>query len=436
MKLNTKPNTVAQRTHEGAPADRMTAEQALRRSVLSCLLWEREFYESGQSIADRIETLAATVPAPVVMALAVEARSVFNLRHAPLLLLLSLVKRGGAGVAKTIADTIQRPDEITELLAIYWRNGKKPVPAQMKKGLALAFGKFNEYSLAKYNRDGAVKLRDAMFLAHPKPANLEQELLFAAVAAGTLAIPDTWETALSGGANKRETFTRLISEGKLGYLALLRNLRNMAEAGVGRALVNNAILARKGGAERVLPFRYVAAARAAAQFEPALDVAMQAAVAALEPLAGRTFILCDVSGSMYVPLTAKSDMKRSDAAAALAVIVPSRDARVFTFSSNIVEVPRRAGMGGIDAIHRSQGHNSTDLHKAITTLNGIMRPEDRLIVISDEQANALAPKPVAGRAYMINVASYKNGVSYRDGWVHLDGFSEGVLRYIAEIERG
>jgi hypothetical protein len=41
---------------------------------------------------------------------------------------------------------------------------------------------------------------------------------------------------------------------------------------------------------------------------------------------------------------------------------------------------------------------------------------------------------MARRAYMINVASYRNGVGY-GRWVHLDGFSEQVLRYIAEYER-
>ena len=48
--------------------------------------------------------------------------------------------------------------------------------------------------------------------------------------AGELAVPDTWEVALSSGANKREAWERLLREQKLGALALLRNLRNMREA--------------------------------------------------------------------------------------------------------------------------------------------------------------------------------------------------------------
>ncbi|MFX6819365.1 hypothetical protein ABTH35_20580, partial [Acinetobacter baumannii] len=77
---------------------------------------------------DRISALATEVSPDAVAALAVEAREVFNLRHAPLLLLVALT-RTGAGtslVADTIERVIQRADELTEFLAIYWRNGKRP----------------------------------------------------------------------------------------------------------------------------------------------------------------------------------------------------------------------------------------------------------------------------------------------------------------------
>jgi hypothetical protein len=56
-------------------------------------------------------------------------------------------------------------------------------------------------------------------------------------------------------------------------------------------------------------------------------------------------------------------------------------------------------------------------------------------VITDEQSHDAVPDPVAPLAYMINVASYRNGVGY-GRWVHIDGFSEQVLRFIAEYEAG
>ena len=422
------------RTHEGAPAVRvLTDEQRLRRAVLSCMLWENEFYEDGETIAARIHALALTVSPEVVAKLAIEARTAMNLRHAPLLLLCALVKTGAGKeklVANTIASVIQRADELSEFVAVYWRNGKRPLSAQMKKGLAQAFGKFDAYELAKYDRPGPVRLRDVLFLVHAKPKAAEQAETWRKLAEKELDSPDTWEVALSAGADKRETFERLLKSGKLGYLALLRNLRNMAEADVNPALVKKA-LANRNGAKRVLPFRFVAAARAAPMFDRQIDKALQAAIADQADLKGLTIVLIDVSGSMDASLSRRSDLRRADAAAALASVI-NGDKRVFTFSTDVVEVPARRGLAGIDAILNSQVHGGTLLGKAVTHVNGIAH--DRLIVITDEQSHDAVPDPKARRAYLINVASNRNGVGYGK-WVHLDGFSEQVLRYIAEYER-
>lgn len=91
MKLNVLKLTVDKLlsrpvTHEGAPAAVLTPEQSLRRSVLACMLWEDEFYESGQTIATRIRALVPQVEPARVAALAIEARTSMKLRHAPLLL--------------------------------------------------------------------------------------------------------------------------------------------------------------------------------------------------------------------------------------------------------------------------------------------------------------------------------------------------------------
>jgi hypothetical protein len=431
MRLNVTSNYDLQYTHEGAKAKRVTPEQALRRSVLSCLLWEKTFYEDGKDIADRILENAAKVDKETVSALAIEARNVHGLRHAPLMLLLDLIRRGGPGTAETIKNTLRRADEMAELVALYWKDGKKPLSKQMKLGLACAFGKFSEYQLAKYDRDGPVKLRDVLFMTHPKPKDAEQEALFKRVADRELATPDTWETSLSAGCDKRETFERMIREGKLGYLALLRNLRNMMDAGCDRGLVSDAIIARKG-AELVFPFRYVAAARACPQLEPVIDQALCEAIASAPRLSGTTAVLVDVSGSMfYDKVSAKSDMTRADAAAALASVI-NGDLRVFTFSNQIVEVPARRGMAGVDAVINSQPHGRTYLGAAVTAINNEI-PCDRLIVITDEQSHDRVPDPVSKKAYMINVAGYKNGVGY-GRWTHIDGFSESVIRFIAEVE--
>lgn len=415
-------------THGGQPAyPHLKPIQELRRSVLACMLWENGYYESGVSVADRIVDLATQVAPRELADLAIEARTVHNLRHVSLLLLCALAKRGGRIVGDTIMQVVSRADEPAELLSLYWKDGKRPISKQMKLGLARALRKFNAYQLAKYNRDSAIKLRDVLFLVHAKPKDDAQAEVWKQLIAGTLPIPDTWEVALSSGADKRATWERLIREGQLGYLALLRNLRNMTAVGVDANLIRDAIVARKGGAEKVLPFRYVAAARACPQMEPALDQALCEAIAELTPLAGRTLVLVDVSGSMDAPLSAKSDMKRIDAAAALASLIHG-DLRVFSFSQSLVEVPPRRGMAGVDAVISSQLHGGTALAGAVAAVNAL--PHDRLIVITDEQAtDGGVPDPVAKRAYMVNVASNKNGVGYGK-WTHLDGFSEGILRWI------
>lgn len=432
MRTNTRRNAVTPRTHGGAPARRINNYATLRRSVLACLLWEKEFYEDGVSIANRILKLASTCTRQQVAELAVEARTVHGLRHVPLLLLLDLIRRGGTGVADAIYNTITRADEITELVSLYWSGGRRPLSKQMKLGLGRALGKFSEYQLAKYDRNNsAVRLRDVLFLCHPKPEGREQTALFKRLADDELRTPDTWEVALSAGADKRTTFTRMLREGTLGYMALLRNLRNMQEAGVDEQLIRDAIEARRGS-RYVLPFRYIAAARAAPRFERSIDRALIASIGEAGRFDGRTIVLVDVSGSMQRQLSARSDLTRMDAACALGSVIDG-DVRVFSFSEHIVEVPHRLGMSGVDAIRRSQRHWSTNLRGALTYINRI--PHDRLIVITDEQATGgKVIAPAAKNAYMINVASYRNGVGYGNGWTHIDGFSEAVLKYIREIE--
>lgn len=421
------------RTHGGSPAfPHLTAEQRLRRAVMSCLLWEDQFYVDGKTIAESIQEAASAVSPAILAQTAIDARNVSNLRHVPLLLMVELAKRGGPLVSKSLPQVIQRADELSEFLSLYWAKGKTPISKQVKKGLSDAFRKFDAYQLAKYDRAKAIRLRDVLFLIHAKPKDDQQAANWKALVDGTLPAPDTWEVGLSTGGDKRETFERLLRENNLGYLALLRNLRGMTEVGVDEGLIREALLARKG-ANKVLPFRYVAAARACPRLEPMIDQALSEAISELPAFPGKTAILVDVSGSMNEALSSKSDLKRMDAAAALASLIHG-DVRMFSFSQKVVEVPPRRGMAGVDAIIRSQAHGGTALAAAVQTINTQV-PHDRLIVITDEQAtDGRVPDPVCKNAYMVNVASYKNGVGYGK-WKHIDGFSEGILKWIHEAER-
>ncbi len=422
------------RTHEGAAAGNISPELQLRRSVLACLLWESQFYEDGVEIAGRIAELVPKVAAQKVAALAVEGRERMKLRHAPLLLVREMArhKTHRALVSETLARIIQRADELAEFVAIYWKDGRVPLSGQVKKGLAAAFPKFDEYQLAKYDRGRPIKLRDVLFLCHAKPRDQAQAEVWKKLVSGSLATPDTWEVALSSGADKREAWERLLREQKLGALALLRNLRNMREAGVDESLVLSALGSMS--TIRVLPFRFLAAARYAPQWEEALEQAMLKCVAETEKLPGKTIVLVDVSGSMTAPLSRRSEMQRTDAAYGLAVLLReiAEEVAVYSFSDNLVGVPARRGFALRDAIDVSQRHNSTQLGNAVEKLN---RNEkcDRLIVITDEQAHDRVPRP-SGNGYLINVASYKNAIGYGK-WMHIDGWSEAVIEYIRALER-
>jgi len=419
-------------THEGAPARAIIPKLALRRSVLACLLWESQFYEDGVEIAGRIQELVPRVAASDVAALAVEAREKMKLRHAPLLLVREMARHKAhrAEVAETLARVIQRADELAEFVALYWKDGRTPLSAQVKKGLAWAFTKFDEYALAKYNRAQPVKLRDVLFLCHAKPRDEAQGEVWKRLVRGELATPDTWEVALSSGADKRAAWERLIRERKLGGLALLRNLRNMKQAGVSEELVLGAL--RSMSAARVLPFRFIAAARHVPHWEEALEAAMLASVRSEEKLPGKTVLLVDVSGSMTAPLSRRSEMLRTDAAYGLAILLRevAESVSVYSFSDSLAAVPPRRGFALRDAIDRSQRHNATYLGAALARLE---EGYDRLIVVTDEQAHDSIPSP-KGRGIMINVASFKNGVGY-GACTHIDGWSESVVEYVRALEQ-
>lgn len=433
MKTNVKQVSDL-KTHEGAPAKRINAEQQLKRSVLACMLWENTFYENGISVAERIRDLVKEVPPEFAANLAVEARAKFKLRHAPLWIVreMSRLPKHKSFVASTLERVIQRADELAEFVSLYWLEGKQPLSNQVKKGLAAAFQKFDAYQLAKYNRNETVKLRDVLFLCHAKPKDKEQESTWKQLVDNTLPIPGTWENRLSAGEDKKTVWESMLKEHELGALALLRNLRNMHQEGVGETLVFAALENMK--VERVLPFRFISAAKYAPQWESHIEKAMLKCLAGQEKLSGKTVLLIDVSGSMDWEISSKSELKRYDVANGLAILARElcEQVAVYSFSRNLVRVPDRRGFALRDAIATSQEHGATYLGGAVWKINEIEN-YDRLIVLTDEQSHDAVPNPKQ-KGYVINVAAEKNGVGY-GAWNHIDGWSEAVFDYIQESEK-
>lgn len=451
MRINTHTH-YSIKTHEGAKSSYIPPKAKLERLVMSCMLWEDTFYVDGETISNQIVETCKHVTGDFIVELAQKVHSEGKLRHIPLFLIVQALKKK-AKCATVIADVCNRPDQMTELLALYWKEGKKPIPAQLKKGLGYAFKRFDEYQLAKYNRPGIIKLRDILRLIHPKPMHRDQEKLWHRLMNDELKTPDTWETNLSAGADKKETFSRLLSERKMGSLAVLRNVRNMYDAGVDKQSVKYALLSNS---RKLLPFQFIAAARACPQWEDIIDESLQKMSFEQFPdnANQKTVIFVDVSYSMQDKLSKKGITTRMDAATGLSIILreATQDPEFYSFSNELRLVPSRHGMALGEALVKSQSNSSTNLLGALTQyVHANMGKEQpyRVIVITDEQispntsgayfrtqANRLdvISKFPGAFKYIINVGTYENGIKNGGSWHVINGFSENVIDYIREYE--
>lgn len=425
----------------------------LRRAVLTNLLWEDVAYMDGASVANEIRRLIPLCNPEDVYTLAIEARHTQKLRHTPLFLASEMCKYEGTKtyVSKLLPEIITRADMLTDFLALYWNKKKHPIAAQAKKGLAAAFHNFNEYKFAKYDRDSAIKLRDVMFLCRPKPQNEREEQLFKKIADRTLATPDTWEVALSTGKDKKETWTRLINEGKIGGLAMLRNISNMKKADVDRKVIVKGLETLKSS--MLLPMNFLQAARMNHEFEREIEDAMLASYAKLPKLKGRTLFIVDVSGSMIDIMSRKSFLTRLDAAKAMAMLAANQcedyelvctagyDSRKIQASEHI-KYPKK-GFGiftQIDECAKKLGHGGIFTRQCLDWCKENIRGNfDRIIIFSDSQdcdwANKRIPSPYGKFNYICDVSSETRGINYRGIWdAEISGFSENFLTFIGAYE--
>ena len=251
--VNIKASVSANEDRELSPFEQ------LERTVNSCLLWEDNFYEDGISASDRITGLMDKVTKDEAEKLVRQSKFDNKLRHTPLILLCCMAKNKQL-TKELVADVITRVDDMSELLSLYWKDGKKPLPKQMVKGIQIAFSKFDEYQFGKYKGDNKeIKLRDVIRIARPKPENDEQSELWKKIVSRTLATPDTWEVELSKSNDKKASWERLLKENRLGALAMLRNVRNMVNSGVLASDITIGL--SEANMSKVLPFQIMACAR-------------------------------------------------------------------------------------------------------------------------------------------------------------------------------
>ncbi len=479
--------------HEGANAFRLTPEMELYTAVVTAGL-NNNAYETADDRILRIRKLIAQNDPEYVAKLAVYARSDMYLRSVPLVLAVEMAKQlsGNGVVAKTVAGVVKRADEITELLAYYQlcngRTGTKKLnklSKQIQKGLAVAFNRFDEYQFAKYNRAGSVKLRDALFLVHPKAKDEARQELFNKIASDKLSVPYTWETELSAlgqvsfdseSARKEAVRTKweeLIDSGNLGYMAMLRNLRNMlmSEVSVGHIKKVCLILADKGAVKRSkqLPFRFLSAYREVKNLPSAyagmvMNAIEDAVLRSAENISGfnedtKVLIACDVSGSMQQKaVSPKSTVLLFDVGLMLGMLMQSRSKLVvsgmFGDTWKIMNMPSKSVLANVQEYYKREGEvgYATNGHKVIDNLISHKMVMDKILLFTDCQLwdnnhggaslqrswsvyKKMAP---LAKLYLFDLAGYGNTpVSMLEKDVYIiAGWSDKVFDMLHAIENG
>lgn len=438
-------NPTAIMNHEGSLSFKTNDELELYRLASTCFL-EDKFYETAKDQMVRIKSLVSKTDRSFVLSLANYCRNFLNLRSiSVLLLVLAAMKQDNPKepkgiVTKYVSKIVKRADEITEVFSCYLglNGGKKHnFPNSLKNGLALALNNFDEYSLGKYKQGTkSVKLKDIVKLVRPKPKDENQSSLFKKVVNDTLDVPDTWETYISKNGSNKENWEHIAP--KMGFMAMLRNLRNFTTHGAVSAVdlaVSNLTDAKEVSRSRQLPFRFVTAEREVSdnRLKDALRTALNLSVSNMTKLHGKTAIFVDLSGSMRSRLSRNSTMNCREIASLLAAMTRSicDDVIVIAYGDRAEEIfisehdSILTNKQRIDAVNVG---NSTHAYKAVQILKDGNTQVDRIVVLSDEQSY-FEYQSGAETSFAYQWKTYKNSLQNKNAQlftINLNGYT-GVM---------
>ncbi|WP_431887544.1 TROVE domain-containing protein [Nocardiopsis alba] len=496
----TGEHTPSGRTHEGAPGFAHDTKSELFLLAVANMVGENTFYESAGERDGRFRNLVhqvAVTDPEWLTGMIGWLRNEANMRTASVVAALegakARVDAGAHGHSRQMVDTaLRRADEPGEALA-YWtsRYGRR-LPKPVKRGIADAAARlYDERSMLKY--DTATKgyrFSDVLNLVHASPAAdrpwqgalfvhaherrhdrgtvpdpdvlpvLARNAVFAErveTDPSLLLAPDelkaaglTWESALSlagGRVDKARLWEALIPS--MGYMALLRNLRNFDRAGVSDEVAER-VAARLSDPEQVarsrqLPMRFLSAYRAAPSLRwgHALEKALKASLGNVPELGGRTLVLVDRSGSMQGRLSARSDLNRADAAAIFGSALAMRcaDADLVEFGTGSAPVTLDRGDSLLRVIERFRWMGGTNTARAVREH---FRGHDRVVIVTDEQAHhsrgggPTEQVPESVPVYTWNLAGYRygHGPSGVGGRYTFGGLGDAAFRMIPLLERG
>lgn len=448
-----KAGSLTQRTGNGAPAFSRDAKSDLFLLAVTNFVGENTSYESGQNRDTRFEQLVHQVTAedPAWMQGFIPwLRTEAMMRSASIVAAAEYVKAGGPLGRQVVASAIGRADEPSEMLA-YWiaRHGRK-LPQPIKRGVADAAQKFyNERNVLKYDSNAAsVKMADVIQLAHVKPKADWQSTLFkhvladrysndsekaetlaalpmlaenrrlrsmAPATARLLLLGDndimakagmTWESLSSFGPMDKDAWESIIPQ--MGYMALLRNLRNFDQAGVSDEVAELVINKLKDPEEvvrsRQLPFRFWSAYKNAPslRWSYALEKGLDLSCQNVPTFTGKTLLLVDTSGSMQSGgYGSRSSMSPIQAAALFGAVLAKKNAknvRLFGFADYSFEHKINAGESALVIAQRfmdrvGEAGYGTQIGQALSQWNG----EDRVVIISDLQSSDYYSRASDGR---------------------------------------
>jgi len=492
---NKKVATNVTKNYMGSLAYNLPDKAKLLNLVGTCMINEVKYYGDIGEVEQEILDLCRKIGSEYILQLANYARNELYLRSVSIYLLAiaSHVVSTKKYVRKYAPLIIRRADEINEVVAAYINLFGKPIPNCLKKGIADSFTNFDEYQFKKYsNSHREITLKDVILLTHPAAYNKKATHIVKKILDDELSTSYTWESVLSIKGNTGDVWDELIRSHKLGYMATIRNLRNMVQAGATEIdsvvdfITNDKAIMKS----RQLPFRFLSAyeslghstsqikfesdVSATNKLRDALNVAITKSTELNIPkISGKTIILCDNSGSARgdyggsSKISVKSVRTMADIGNLLGLLLwySSENAYFAVFGDQLIEVNLDRKKGILENFEKVD--NAGELVGAateqgvFTCFENMIRDStfaDRIIVCSDLQigngenneygdgTSSCESVPELLKEYRKKVNpdimyysvcfnGYGNDIVVGDGKVLISGWSDNILKFIQETEK-
>jgi hypothetical protein len=390
-------------------------KQELASVLLTAMMNGDKYYQTEKDkikqITDLIKKGVAQDDVEFVAKAMLFARTDGKLRSVSHLVAVTLAEevKGSPILRKAFLKTFMRPDDMTETMSLWLsKHPNVMLPNALRRSYKDAFEtKFDMYQLKKYEASTAVvKLADVVKLSRPSPANFEDVEVFKKLIEGRLPNVVTAQTINAGstGEDRAGNYMSVLKERKLGYMALVKNLKNILEAGVTAddvkiitdTLTNERMIAKS----MLLPFRFYDAytevnklnlnrllvKKITTALETAFGIStMNTGIVAEGESVG---VLHDCSGSMGSGAGTPFRQGMVIAGAMLQGL-PKEDSLVYLWSNKATEVKfSGSAFDFIDNTHAYGG--GTDIASAFSELIRTKTKLDKLVITTDMQSYALS----------------------------------------------